>query len=97
MSLSVVVSVASSYNFRKCRKLVTSVANDVQTYCHDDDTKETLTTSHMTDLKEENWSTEVKQILTPERNPETKVLRGSAPLVQLQKRWRSPIMLQGAL
>jgi hypothetical protein len=77
--------------------LVTSVANDVQTYFHDDDTKEALITSHMTELKEENWFTEVKQLLTPERNPETKVLRGSAPLLQLQKRWCSPIMLQGAL
>jgi hypothetical protein len=51
----------------------------------------------MIDLKEEDWFTEVKQLLTPERNSETKVLRGSAPLLQLQKRWRSPIMLQGAL
>ena len=41
-------------DFCKCRKLVTSVANDVQTYCHVDDTKEALITSHMTDLKEEN-------------------------------------------
>jgi hypothetical protein len=40
----------------------------------------------MTDLKEENWFTEVKQLLTPERSLETKVLRGSAPLLQLQKR-----------
>jgi hypothetical protein len=73
--------------------LVISVANDVQTYCHVNDTKEALITSHMTDLKEENWFTEVKQLLTPERNPEIKVLRGSAPLLQLQKRWCSPIML----
>jgi hypothetical protein len=64
------------YNFRKCRKLVTSVANDVQTYCCDNDTKEALITSHMTELKEENSFTEVKQLLTPERNPEIKVLRG---------------------
>jgi hypothetical protein len=51
----------------------------------------------MTELKEENSFTEVKQLLTPERNPEIKVLRGSAPLLQLQKRWRSPIRLQGVL
>ena len=40
--------------------MVTSVAKDVQTYYHDNDTKETLITSHMTDLKEENWFTGVK-------------------------------------
>jgi hypothetical protein len=51
----------------------------------------------MTDLKEENWFTEVKQLLRPERNPEIKVLRGSAPLLHIQKHWRSPIMLQGEL
>ena len=84
-------------NFHKCHKLVISVANDVQTCCHDDDTKEALITSHMTDLKEENWLTEVKQILTPEKSPKTKVLRGNAPPVQLHKRWHSPIMVQGAL
>jgi hypothetical protein len=63
--------------------LVTSVANGVHTYCHDEDTKEALITSHMTDLKEENWFTEVKQLLTPERSLETKVLRGSAPPLHL--------------
>jgi hypothetical protein len=77
--------------------LVTSVVNDVQTYCHDNNTKEALITSHMTELKEENWFTGIKKLLTPERNLETKVLRGSAPLLQPQKRWRSPIMLHGAL
>jgi hypothetical protein len=51
----------------------------------------------MTYLKEENWFIEVKQLLTPERNLETKVLRGSTPLLQLQKHWLSPIILQGAL
>ena len=40
--------------------MVTSVANDVQAYCHVNDTKETLITSHMLDLKKENWFTEVK-------------------------------------
>jgi hypothetical protein len=47
------------------------------------DTKKTLITSHMLDLKKENWFTEVKQLLTPEESPETEVLRGSAPLYQL--------------
>jgi hypothetical protein len=84
-------------NFRKCRKLVTSVAKDVQTYCYVDDTKGALITYHMIDLKEEDWFTKVKQLLTPERNSETKVLRGNAPLLQLQKRLRSPIILQGEL
>jgi hypothetical protein len=51
----------------------------------------------MIDLKEEDWFTEVKQLLTPERNSETKVLRGSAPLYQPSERWSSPIVLQGAL
>jgi hypothetical protein len=36
----------------------------------------------MLDLKKENWFTEVKQLLTPEESPETKVLRRSAPLFQ---------------
>jgi hypothetical protein len=70
------------YNFRKCRKLVTSVANDVRAYCHADDTKETLKTSHVPDLKQKNWLTEDKELLTPEESFETKVLRGSAPLYQ---------------
>jgi hypothetical protein len=46
-------------------------------------TNETLITSHMLDLKKENWFTEVKQLLTPKESPETEVLRGSAPLYQL--------------
>jgi len=36
----------------------------------------------MIDLKEENWFTEVKKLSTPEKSPETKVLRRSAPLFQ---------------
>ena len=40
--------------------MITSVTNDVQTYYHVKDTKETLITSHMPDLKKENWFTKVK-------------------------------------
>jgi hypothetical protein len=68
------------YNFRKCRKLFTSVANDVRAYCHADDTKEALKTSHTLGLEKENWLTKVKGLLTPEESSETKVLRVSAPL-----------------
>jgi hypothetical protein len=45
-------------NCRKCRIFLTtfaSVTNDVQTYYHVDETKETLIASHMLDLKKENW------------------------------------------
>ena len=68
------------YEFRKCRKLFISVANVVQEYCLDDDTKEALKTSHVLGLEEENWLTEVKGLLTPEKSSETMVLRVSAPL-----------------
>jgi hypothetical protein len=69
-------------NFRKCRKLLTSVENIIQAYFHNDDTKEALKTSHVLGLKKENWLTEVKEILTPEKSSETMVLRVSAPLYQ---------------
>ena len=82
------------YNFRKCRKLITSVTNDVQTWCHDNDTKEPLMTPHMADLKSKNWATRITELLTPERSPETVVLEGNAPLIQLEKRWRSSTMIQ---
>jgi hypothetical protein len=62
--------------------LVTSVANNVRAYFHADETKEALRTPHVLDLKKENWFTEVKELLTPEKSSETKVLRGSAPLYQ---------------
>jgi hypothetical protein len=52
---------------RKCRKLVTSVVNVVESCYHNDDTKEALETSHVLGLKEENWFTGVKHLLTPER------------------------------
>ena len=71
------------YNFRKCRKLFTSVTNIVQSYFHNDDTKEALKTSHVLGLEKENWLTEVKELLTPEKSPEPEVLRGSALLYQL--------------
>jgi hypothetical protein len=61
MSLSIVVSVTSSST------TFTSVASwslvSQMMFRHTamiDDTKEALITSHMTDLKEENWSIEVK-------------------------------------
>ena len=57
------------YNFRKCRKLFTSVANVVQVYWHNDDTKEALKTSHTLDLEEGKWLTEVKELLSPEKIP----------------------------
>jgi hypothetical protein len=44
--------------------------------------RRTLKTSHTLDLKKENWLTEVKELLTPEKSSETKVLRVSAPLYQ---------------
>jgi hypothetical protein len=62
--------------------LFTSVENIIQAYCHNDDTKEALKTSHVLGLEKENWLTEVKELLTPEKSSETKVLRVSAPLYQ---------------
>ena len=55
---------------RKCPNFLTtfaSVANIFESYYHDDDTKEALETSHVLGLKEENWFTGVKHLLTPER------------------------------
>jgi hypothetical protein len=49
-------------------------------YCHDDDTKETLKMPQRLDLKEEEWLTEVKNLLPPERSFQSKVLEESAPL-----------------
>jgi hypothetical protein len=48
--------------------LFISVANAVQAYCLDDDTKEALKTSHTLGLEKENWLTEVKELLTPEES-----------------------------
>jgi hypothetical protein len=48
--------------------LFTSVANVVQAYCFDDDTKEALKTSHILDLEKGNWLTEVKELLAPEES-----------------------------
>ena len=70
------------YNFRKCHKLFTSVEDIIQAYYHNDKTKEALKTSHVLGLEKENWLTEVKGLLTPEKRSETKVLRVSAPLYQ---------------
>jgi hypothetical protein len=55
-----------------------SVEDIIQAYCHNDDTKEALKTSHV--LEKENWLTKVKELLTPEKSSETMVLRVSAPL-----------------
>ena len=52
------------HNCRKCRILFTSVANVVQAYCHNNDTKEALKTSHTLDLEEGKWLTEVKELLS---------------------------------
>jgi hypothetical protein len=60
--------------------LFTSVEDIIQAYCHNDDTKEALKTSHVLDLEKENWLTEVKELLTPKKISETMVLRVSAPL-----------------
>jgi hypothetical protein len=49
-------------------------------YCHDEDTKETLRIPQTSDLEEEKWLTEVKNLLPPESSPQTRVLRESAPL-----------------
>jgi hypothetical protein len=62
--------------------LVTSVANVVWAYFHNDDTKETLKTSYALGLKKENWFTGVKQLLTPEKGFQSRVLRVNAPLKQ---------------
>jgi hypothetical protein len=56
-------------------------------YCHDDDTKETLRIPQTPDLEEEEWLTEVKYLLPPERSFQTKVLEGE----------RSPTSPLGAL
>ena len=65
-------------NCRKCRiflttfasvaSLFTSVANVVQAYFHNDDTKEALKTSHPLDLEKGNWLAEVKELLSPEKS-----------------------------
>jgi hypothetical protein len=70
------------YNFRKCRKLVTSVTNVVESCCHNDDTKEILKTSYVLGLKKENWFAGVKQLLTPEKGFQSRILRVNAPLKQ---------------
>jgi hypothetical protein len=44
-----------------------SVVNVVESCYHNDDTKEALETSHVLGLKEENWFTGVKHLLTPKR------------------------------
>ena len=62
--------------------MVTSVANVVESYCHDDDTKEALKTSYVLGLKKENWFTGVKQLLSPEKGFQSRVLRVNAPLKQ---------------
>ena len=62
--------------------MVTSVANVVQSYYHDDDTKEALETSYILSLKKENWFTRVKHLLTPEKSFQSRVLRVNAPLKQ---------------
>jgi hypothetical protein len=49
-------------------------------YCHDEDTKEGLKMPQRLDLKEEEWLTEVKNLLPPERSIQSKVLEESAPL-----------------
>jgi hypothetical protein len=49
-------------------------------YCHDNNTKETLTIPQTPDLEEEGWLTEVRYLLPPERRFQTKVLRECAPL-----------------
>jgi hypothetical protein len=82
---------------RKCRNFLTtfasvaswlqSVANVVESYYHDDDTKEALETSHVLGLKEENWFTGVKHLLTPEKGFSIKSLEGE----------RSPKTALGAL
>jgi hypothetical protein len=62
--------------------LFTSVTNVKQSYCHDDDTKETLRIPKTPILEEGEWLTEVRNLLPPERSSQTKVLRESAPLHQ---------------
>jgi hypothetical protein len=51
-----------------------------KTYCHGDDTKETLKLPKTLDLKEEGWLTEVKYLLPLERSFQSKVLEESTPL-----------------
>jgi hypothetical protein len=80
--LSIVVSVASSLQLSQVSQVVHKCRKHVQAYCHNDDTKEALKTSHVLGLEKENWLTEVKELLTPEKSSETKVLRVSAPLYQ---------------
>ena len=60
--------------------MVTSVTNVVESYYHDDDTKEALETYYILGLKKENWFTEVKHLLTPEEGFQSRVLRMNAPL-----------------
>jgi hypothetical protein len=59
-------------------------------YCHDDDTKETLRIPQTPDLEEEEWLTEVKNLLPPERSSQTRVLRGERSPTSPLGAWRSP-------
>jgi hypothetical protein len=69
-----------SHVAHKCRKCQAKCAMIPMSYCHDDDTKETLKMPQTLDLKEEEWLTEVKNLLPPERSIQSKVLGESAPL-----------------
>jgi hypothetical protein len=70
----------------KCRNFLTtftsvaswlqSVTNVVEPSYHNEDTKETLEKSHVLGLKEENWFTGVKHLLTPEKGFSIKSLEG---------------------
>jgi hypothetical protein len=49
-------------------------------YCHDNDTKETLTIPQTPNLEEKGWLNEVGYLLPPKRSFQAKVLRESGPL-----------------
>ena len=74
----------------KCRMFLTTIARvecysqvsqmSNKSYCHDDDTKETLKIPQTLDLEEGEWLTGVRNLLPPEKSSQTRVLKESAPL-----------------
>jgi hypothetical protein len=88
---------------RKCRILLTSVANVKEAYCHDayivhvNDIRRTLGTCQTLDLEEEERLTGLMNLLPSENIQKTKFLKESAPLYLFWECWCSPLQCLGAL
>ena len=63
--------------------------------CHlNDDISEALETLHLLNLKEEDWSTEVKHLLTSLRASKSRFWKGNAPPTLPEERWRPSTMAE---